>query len=241
MKPLYKLAESGELPNFQILDIETLEWMQKNAGIPDFKSLTFLKKIKPLAENLFRKLAPDENVFDIKKLSLSIHGLSHLARVMLHTYVICQEVNHKDYIAAMVAAAFHDVKRHTDKEDPKHGERAALWFEGKEAKEYDKNAIQTICSAMAYHNINYESIPIIELSKNQYIIDILKYADAMDRFRLPKIKWWPKKNLLKLKLSDEFFDFGKYLFYRTEKLIITQAYLPVDAVISVGKEIGIIN
>ncbi len=65
-------------------------------------------------------------VFTEKSLT-GIHGLGHIYRVMMYSYLICEILNVEDFRIPLISAAIHDVRRKSDKGDLYHGIRAADW------------------------------------------------------------------------------------------------------------------
>lgn len=49
------------------------------------------------------------------------------------------------------------------------------------------------------------------------VIDVLKTADALDRYRLPKLKWWIDDAQIKIVPSDDFKAFSFDLIIASER------------------------
>src|SRR5690606_33857514 len=93
----------------------------------------------------------------------------------------------------LLSASIHDLRRVLDTKDEGHGFRADKWFELNHSKynlNLKKDEINKICKIVRYHekdNINSSSKLDLEY------INLFKLADTLDRFRLPKEKWWLDK------------------------------------------------
>lgn len=131
------------------------------------------------------------NCFANRDLATSnIHGIPHVNRVMLWTYYLSQpsllekmgEQSDKNLAQdALLAAAIHDLRRETDKEDTKHGEKAAKYYSKKIADHcsHDTNRINRIMSAVTCHCKDDTCCE----DPNDPVFKILKDADALDRGR----------------------------------------------------------
>ena len=210
---LISLAQKNNLPEHQLMDTETLAWIINNK--PNFvNKKTFLNLSKDEI-NLIKKYTPSPNWFlSVNRLN-SIHGIRHLIRVAMYTLKLHKNIN------LIIAAILHDIRRINDKTDPKHGERAALWFMNNISKitkkfkiSLNKDDIKKIYDMILYHDIQFNDTN----SDLFYYINILKTADALDRYCQPKLKWWVSDNYLKLKTSKEMKNFSFNLVVKSEKL-----------------------
>jgi len=64
--------------------------------------------------------------------------------------------------------------------------------------------IISIAAAIELHEIPYDTFTLgqQELYRtNTLLVDVLKTADALDRYRLPKLKWWINDEHLRLRPS----------------------------------------
>lgn len=240
--PLYLRIKYHIFDELQILDVSTIDWLKENQEFKEVNIFEIKKAFKPLDKNLFINLAPHSNWFNNSSRRLSIHGESHALRVILFTYILCSLKNIKNYEKYLVAASIHDVARISDNEDLEHGKRASKWF----LDNLDifcnlsKEDIEEISESVTYHDINYENIPSSALSKSREMIDIIKCADALDRFRLPKEGWWPKKEFFKIDLPERLFDLANKLVYETESLIVKDSFDPLLSVIQIGSKSSLI-
>jgi len=102
----------------------------------------------------------------------------------------------------------HDIRRQDDKRDATHGGRTAHWL-GQNAAAIQKEwrititneDIRAMAAIIALHESPYTDLTDEELTTYQKYTqetDILKTADALDRYRMPKLKWWPNDAYLRL-------------------------------------------
>jgi len=226
------------------MDLETLGWIKKNAR-PSFLKIQKIKQdFIPLPIDFFKKLSPKEDWFLRRSSSEGIHGMRHILRVIINSYILCHFYNCPDWYPCAIAASVHDLRRRSDGCDNKHGERAARWFvntqspSSRSLSEKDKH---NIFYAVKYHDVEYNRIPKQKYLEHKNIIDILKCADALDRFRLPKIKWWPNLSYLKLDLNNNLLELSKYLTYQTEYLAIKKIMPDNQALFQVGLSLGVLS
>jgi len=158
----------------------------------------------------------------------SIHGTRHLMRTAANAALLATHLGLPPEArnAAVVAAAIHDCRRIHDQDDPGHGARAAEWFLGHLNAVTDHFDLrldgvwpECIATAMALHDIAYEQFG--DAQQRQYesagpIVDVLKTADALDRYRLPKLKWWPRDDRLRMPPPAWLKSFAYRLVLRSE-------------------------
>ena len=200
-EPLFKLAEKGRLPSHQFIDALTVRWIEGNR--PKFG---VVKKLHLPPRKFFERFVPKREWFFEKKLIDSIHGLRHILRVAVYTFLIAPEFSsHITKIENLLTAVvLHDIGRKNDKSDPKHGWRAASWFRKNVAtvgkKFQTKFTVEDV--EEIYWAILFHELPRLTFTKNKNYskfrdgIDIVRTADALDRYRLPKIKWWINEKIL---------------------------------------------
>lgn len=135
-----------------------------------------------------------------------LHGLSHVLRVWLLSFIISNYYKDKADINIVTAGALlHDLGRRTNLAEPRHGERSAELV----AKiiplisdEFDQKKLKKVQKLCAMHARPDPSKMTLEEK-------ILKDADGLDRWRLPLGK--PKASYLRLPESLELMDFSKEL------------------------------
>ena len=171
-----------------------------------------------------QRFMPKTEWFAEPKIVDSIHGLRHLLRVTLLACLIGKTrlVSEDKILNLLVAASLHDVARLNDNADIGHGERSAQWFLENlqtvashyqlEIKDLDTKLISQL---MQFHEIEYTRLEG-ESVLDQELLDIIKTADGLDRFRQPKLKWWPNFEYLRLRPSEEIIQTAYHLVLNSE-------------------------
>jgi len=126
-------------------------------------------------------------------------------RCLVHVWVISQRlgISDKTLRQISIATSIHDCRRLNDKGDAMHGKRAKDWFEvnSKDISEVFGRVSQDEQDQICYIVENHE-IPqneYIKCSEYEKSLQILKLADALDRYRQPKLKWRINTKYLDLK------------------------------------------
>jgi len=224
---LVDFAQEGTLPKIQLMDIETLKWIETNRpnftkANPPFTSkiLEQVKKYVPLKQWFLEKDCVD-----------SIHGIRHILRVIANVSNLI--FNRKtDLITArnlLISSSLHDLRRKDDKGDEGHAVRARDWFmenSDKICRYFDIvlsiEDIDEIASAIYFHEIPYGQILSDKgYLKHKEIIDLLKTADALDRYRLPKLKWWINDDFVKIVPDESEKSFAYNLVINSEKYYLS--------------------
>lgn len=195
---LVALAEKHALPKFQYMDEATHRWiLQNNPGyevgkLPNVQSdLSWLSTLSLPSEWFLEPRLVD-----------SLHGLRHLLRTAYLSLCLIGDVSRRDTNAkcAAIAALVHDIRRLDDKGDSGHAERSAFWFKQHAIEvglhfglTFTPEDIISIETAIALHEVPYKDFTPQQQSlyhEHTVLVDLLKTADALDRYRLPKLKWW---------------------------------------------------
>lgn len=194
--------------------METIDWIGRNAPAyvaswrPDKTLLSHLSKVYdelkpylPLTNEAFLRGAAA---------SMSIHGQLHAYRVALFAGMLASMNGSKNLEPYLLAGLYHDIARKNDKEDAGHGSRSAqrLAELGIIRDGLDKT---DIIEAIACHDDEGGTY------QNDTFVNTVKAADALDRFRLPKTKWWPDSKKMPLALTNEIFALAYNLVLSTEK------------------------
>lgn len=229
-QPLYKLAEMKKLPKHQFMDVETLDWIK--SGIPNG-----LRINDYLAERRFEKelnylvdYIPKAAWYKNKSIFNGMHGFLHAYRVAAYLLILNSvfKLRLNKYVLC-VAGLFHDIKRVDDRSDIGHSKRSAIWVKNNKkliqkfipSKKFTNNDWTNIISAIKFHDADLrENLKVKPSEENILYIDILKSADALDRYRLPKKKWWINNSYLKIKPSRAIKNFAFNLIIATEDLKI---------------------
>lgn len=209
--PLYKQLETRPYPSHQCLDRASALWL--------------IEQGKP-QRVVIHSLLPKYSAFPLDELNLriewfadtrlanGIHGVRHLVRVALYTWIITQYLKRsgteekKLTLDFLQAAMVHDIRRLNDNADVEHGQRTADWI-----KVALPGISEPSAAAVRFHA---EDVPDGLDGYSLERLRVLKTADALDRFRLPKMKWWPDKERMPIDAGDDLVEFCKYVTLQTE-------------------------
>ncbi|MFE7524096.1 hypothetical protein ACFU7Y_00025 [Kitasatospora sp. NPDC057542] len=199
-RSLHELAAAGRLPDHQVMDQPTLEWIAgQRPGGPG---------VRPRLPHPAKALVPDRAWFARTETATSIHGVLHGARVavLVQLLAVGHHLKPGRVLALAAAAACHDCRRFNDRTDPGHGQRAADWLtehlaDLQVAFGHMPNA--EAITAVALHDVPPHAFtPELQAAyrRHRTAVDLLKAADALDRYRLPATRWWPALHLLRLQV-----------------------------------------
>jgi hypothetical protein len=211
-KPLYVQLQERPYPLHQRLDKLSIGWLTDQAKPVAVGIKTLMPGYKPFP---LETLYLDPAWFQIPADALGIHGIRHLMRVTLYSWILIQEqvlfdkLSYNKLHAFLQVALVHDIVRVDDNADLEHGYRSYEWI-----KQKLPYIPLFIADATRFH-VEEELPNLDELSLE--LLKILKTADALDRFRLPKMKWWPDPSRMVLSVSPALLDFCKYVTIRTEQ------------------------
>ena len=204
---LIALAETNNLPKFQFMDETTHRWILQNN--PEHSTDDKLPNVQAHVSWLCKQSIPREWFLEPCLID-SIHGLRHLYRTAYFCLLLIGNMQHSDIYTkcATIAGLLHDIRRLEDKEDKFHAARTADWFRQHLTEitshfnlTLTAENIASIETAIALHEIPYEEFTQQQISQYQehtMLVDLLKTADALDRYRLPKLKWWINDRYLHL-------------------------------------------
>lgn len=217
LTPLFKLLEIKPYPEHQCMDKLSLAWLYENTKPIPIQPNSIVDNYKRYP---FDRCLIDLKSFMDEQQYSSIHGVGHSIRVSVYCWFIIQSLDleksfsDKEINELLQAGLMHDIGRVNDNTDLEHGKRAELWIRGKFPDE--------LSDAMLYA-ISEHSKPQSNLTntnkKSQIALDILKSADALDRYRLPKEKWWPNKDLIPYDVSH-LLELCKYITLATEQELL---------------------
>jgi hypothetical protein len=203
---LHELAQERRLPAHQPMDRMTLEW------IADSRPVNF--DATPSLPRPGTMLVPERSWFAAPRLADSHHGIRHNARVSLLAALLAEEhgLDGDDIAAVCAAGAVHDCRRLDDRDDPGHGQRAAAWFlrhtatvTGLLRREVPAASLRRAAEAIAVHDVPYDRFTAQQERTYRdapHLVDVLKAADCLDRYRLPLRRWWPDLTRLRIPVPD---------------------------------------
>ncbi|WP_369374172.1 hypothetical protein [Streptomyces sp. cg36] len=146
---------------------------------------------------------PESAWFADPRLADSLHGIRHQGRVCVLADLLAQhhQLSPDDAAALCLAAAVHDCRRHHDRADTGHGRRAALWLQRHSdtvltvlGQDLPVRSLVRAAVAIRLHDVPHEAFTRPQSRAYQqapHLVDLLKTADALDRYRLPLKRWWP--------------------------------------------------
>lgn len=222
---LRALALENMLPIHQFMDRETLSWIRSTGEKKEFFTSRHIF-VPQAMEELTHFSQPNKSFFVDNAMYTGIHGFRHCARVALLAGLVCHEMKilDSDFVrVAIIAGSLHDCRRENDNADEGHGARSADWFKDnihlineQYRIELLESEIGLIDAAVRFHEIDQHSIKASVDSRYWQIIDIIKVADALDRYRQPKEKWWINEDYLEIKPSKPLKESAFNLMYKLE-------------------------
>lgn len=197
MDSLVALAEKKQLPAHQYMDKVTLDWIVSNNPFKNLQGEHFNSNPQIINKiDSFR--LPDEWLFSSEEIN-TIHGIRHILRVAINGLNLLKygfdESNLENTV--FMAAMLHDISRTDDHSDEGHAQRSAEWFlknitlVEKTFFKITNTEKDDIYFAILFHEIPLENLSgKPEYAQHKRAVDLLKIADALDRYRQPKTKWW---------------------------------------------------
>jgi HD superfamily phosphodiesterase len=224
--PLYVRAKNKQLGELQIMDHQTLKWIEKES-LDRVKNLPIIPfKLEEEDFELIEKLIPQKEDLYSPEHYNSIHGLSHILRVMFLTLLVCKVIQEKNTLPYLISASIHDIRRMNDNQDAGHGARAREWFNLNQDRycqflsQMSHRDLEIIKETTTYHETDYNKIPEEVLKQYKAEIDLFKACDALDRFRQPKEKWWINPEYVELKSALSLIPLARKFTLESEKLIL---------------------
>ncbi|WP_326812479.1 hypothetical protein OIE62_06615 [Streptomyces scopuliridis] len=209
---LIDLAARGQLPLHQHMDQATMEWISDNR--PDLPQAT-QPTLRPLSQGLLTRSGLPTLWLADPRLYTSLHGVRHAMRTAALAAVLAEAngLDDADTTTVILAAAVHDCQRRNDKDDRGHGARAAIWLAanadtvwGHFGLTATPRRIVQAATSIRLHDVPYEAFTAddrTDHARAARITDVLKAADALDRYRLPKLKWWPDARYVREPAFDQ--------------------------------------
>lgn len=214
-------------PTHQFHDELSLRWISDNRPTSISKKYKiegfFVKKIEK--NQPWKKCADDW--FSSHLIRDGIHGFRHVCRVAIYVILLAlqnkPDISDEEIEALIFAALLHDCRRENDNADSHHGVRSAEWL-------YKNSSIlpqrlqsfsRAIRFAISVHNDSYDQIinrP--NYKKFKFFVDVLKTADALDRYRFPREDWWIDTKFITLFPRIEDMTFAYDLILESEVLFL---------------------
>jgi hypothetical protein len=209
---LIALVEQNNLPDFQFIDKDTLSWIVNNK--PRFTAPVYNRDFVEFTKNKVQKFSPLKAWFLKDERIDSIHGMRHILRVIANIAYLVKEkgiVDEYTITNTLIAASLHDLRRKNDKGDKGHADRAVAWLLSNKNSILGRYEVDTgdididaVSAAILLHEQQHaQIIDSLEYKKNKTVVNLLKSGDALDRYRLPKLKWWIDDKYLSLLPSDK--------------------------------------
>ena len=199
MTSLWSLAHERLQPDIQSMDQETLNKIKENK--PEYQASNTGYYLTDEEVSLVKELMPKPEWYLNPEIISSIHGIAHTLRVMVHAVLLTRNlINDSDREALLIACSIHDTQRMNDKGDEGHEDRVISWLP----------------EHFSQHPLLSQVLMI--LRDASALSKYLRTADALDRFRLPKVKWWIDDSYLEIKPSAELKEFSFNLVVSSEQL-----------------------
>lgn len=198
MTSLWFLAQERLQPDIQNMDQETLDKIKENKPEYRVSSVDYYLTAKEVS--LIKDLMPKPEWYLNPEIVSSVHGIAHTLRVMVYVVLLTRNlINESDREALLIACSIHDTQRMNDKGDEGHEDRAISW----------------LSEHFAQHPLLNQALMI--LRDTSALSKYLRVADALDRFRLPKVKWWIDDSYLEIKPTTEMKEFSFNLVVSSEQ------------------------
>lgn len=209
---LIDLAARRQLPLHQHMDHATIAWISDNR--PDLSPAS-APVLRWQSKELLAHGGLPTRWWADPRLYTSLHGVRHAMRTAAFAAVFAEAngLDDDDTATTIVAAAVHDCQRRNDKDDHGHGARAAIWLAanadtvwGHFGLTATPRRIVRAATAVRLHDVPYEAFTTddrTDHARAERITDVVKAADALDRYRLPKLKWWPNAQYVREPAFDQ--------------------------------------
>lgn len=209
---LVELAARKQLPHHQYTDHATVHWIEANR--PEFSEAS-PPRLRPTSQRLLHRSAIPAGWLAESKLIDSLHGIRHGMRTAAMAALLAEttRLGEDDTATLILAASVHDCRRFHDKDDQGHGIRAALWLTDNANTVWGHfhltatpRRIDQAATAVRLHAMPYAAFTLDDQADHvraKQISDLLKAADALDRYRLPKLSWWPDSTHVRVRSFDQ--------------------------------------
>ncbi|WP_130799980.1 HD domain-containing protein [Streptomyces otsuchiensis] len=212
---LVSLAARGSLPRHQYPDAASIQWITAHRPpLPPGRATA----LPPAHQRLLRRCTPRDSWFAEGRCVDSLHGVRHALRTAALAAVLADRagLTPRRTATLVLAAAVHDCRRLHDGHDRGHGRRAAHWLTSNAAQLHDRLGTDhrqlranrqlgseqpqetpdfaEAATAVRLHDVPYQDFSPADTRDHLRagpVVDLLKAADALDRYRLPRLDWWP--------------------------------------------------
>jgi hypothetical protein len=197
---LVELAARRQLPQHQYMDRATVRWIAANR--PDLREVA-MAPLPEASQRLLHRAAAPAGWWLESQVTGSIHGIRHGMRTAALAALLAQDAGMDEAETGdlVVAAAVHDCRRVHDQDDRGHGARASSWLTQNADTVWRHFGLTATTArtnraavAVRLHDVPYTSFSAADeadYAKAEQLCDMVKAADALDRYRLPKLSWWP--------------------------------------------------
>ncbi|MFD9413306.1 hypothetical protein ACFWC9_01060 [Streptomyces goshikiensis] len=197
---LVELAARKQLPHHQYTDPATVRWITANRPVVSDGPPP---QLQATSQRLMSRSAIPTDWLAEPKCLDSLHGIRHAMRTAALAALLAETagLSDDDTATLVLAGAVHDCQRLHDKDDRGHGARAAIWLTDNADTVWNHfglvatpSRIATAATAVRLHDLPYEAFSEddhADHARSEVICDLLRAADALDRYRLPKLSWWP--------------------------------------------------
>jgi hypothetical protein len=227
---LVELAAREQLPHHQYIDRATVSWIMANRpDVPD----DVTPRLRPASSRLLHASAIPADWWAEARTMDSLHGVRHGMRTAALAALLAENAGPEgtalddDETADLIlAAAVHDCRRRHDKNDHGHGARAALWLSDNADRVWrhfhltaEPPRVERVAIAIRLHDVPYADFgpdDRTDHTRAEKTCDLLKAADALDRYRLPKLNWWPDRTRIRAAAFDRLRAIAFDLVVRSE-------------------------
>lgn len=222
-----KLLNSPK-PKHQFHDKSSIQWIINNK--PQNLPNKYFLNIKPIkkVENLKPWKVIKSSWFQNNLIKNGIHGFRHCCRVAIYSLFLTQKYykeikKDKEIESIMFASLIHDCRRKNDNNDFFHGERSANWLKKNKniLPKRLKNFLNLIIFLVSNHDKPYKDVKNDFFYKEfKNFLDIIKTADALDRYRFPRSDWWINLKIVPIKPPKSFMSFAFDFCVKSEEVFI---------------------
>lgn len=210
---LVELAVRKQLPRHQYMDRATVRWIAANR--PDLREIT-VEPLPEASQRLLHRAAVPAGWWLESRVTGSIHGIRHGMRTAALAALLAQEAGMDEAQTSdlVVAAAVHDGRRVHDQDDRGHGARTSSWLAQNADTVWQHFGLTATTArtnraavAVRLHDVPYASFSAADeadYAEAKQLCDMIKSADALDRYRLPKLSWWPDAAHVRLDSFERF-------------------------------------